>query len=276
MTPRPGRAPGAHLPPRRDRRRDGRGAAAGRVQPEHQGAGRLLGGGVHRRRRAARAGRAHPGAPRVDAGVGARRHRRLRAASSDPATRWWSTTPSPAARTSTTSPSSRPPSPTARLVGWAANRAHHADVGGAAPGSIPADATEIQQEGLRIPPTALQPRSCGASCWPPRARPTSGPATSTRSSAPTVVGCGAPRRHGRRAARRGRRLRRAPHARGARRPARRSLELRGRARLDRGRAGPAAPGTDRRDGDARGRGDHLRLHRHRPAERAATSTRSRR
>src|SRR5690606_34037664 len=28
-----------------------------------------------------------------------------------------------------------------RLVGWAANRAHHADVGGAAPGSIPADAT---------------------------------------------------------------------------------------------------------------------------------------
>jgi N-methylhydantoinase B len=41
------------------------------------------------------------------------------------------------------------------LVGWAANRAHHADVGGAAPGSIPADATEIQQEGLRIPPTCL-------------------------------------------------------------------------------------------------------------------------
>ena len=39
------------------------------------------------------------------------------------------------------------------LMGWVANRAHHADVGGAAPGSIPADATEIQQEGLRIPPT---------------------------------------------------------------------------------------------------------------------------
>ena len=42
-----------------------------------------------------------------------------------------------------------------RLVGWAANRAHHADVGGAAPGSIPADATDIHQEGLRIPPTPL-------------------------------------------------------------------------------------------------------------------------
>jgi N-methylhydantoinase B/oxoprolinase/acetone carboxylase alpha subunit len=42
-----------------------------------------------------------------------------------------------------------------RLVGWAANRAHHADVGGAAPGSIPAEATDIHQEGLRIPPTLL-------------------------------------------------------------------------------------------------------------------------
>jgi N-methylhydantoinase B/oxoprolinase/acetone carboxylase alpha subunit len=38
------------------------------------------------------------------------------------------------------------------LVGWAANRAHHADLGGMAPGSIPPEATEIHQEGLRIPP----------------------------------------------------------------------------------------------------------------------------
>ncbi|HEU5085027.1 MAG TPA: hydantoinase B/oxoprolinase family protein [Acidimicrobiales bacterium] len=42
-----------------------------------------------------------------------------------------------------------------RLVGWAANRAHHADVGGAAPGSIPADAREIFEEGLRLPPVRL-------------------------------------------------------------------------------------------------------------------------
>jgi len=42
-----------------------------------------------------------------------------------------------------------------RLVGWAANRAHHADVGGMAPGSIPAAATEVYQEGLRIPPVLL-------------------------------------------------------------------------------------------------------------------------
>ncbi len=41
------------------------------------------------------------------------------------------------------------------LVGWAANRAHHADLGGMAPGSIPPDAIEIQQEGLRIPPVVL-------------------------------------------------------------------------------------------------------------------------
>ena len=43
------------------------------------------------------------------------------------------------------------------LVGWVANRAHHADLGGMAPGSMPPDATEIQQEGLRIPPVRLTP-----------------------------------------------------------------------------------------------------------------------
>lgn len=41
------------------------------------------------------------------------------------------------------------------LVGWVANRAHHADVGGMAPGSIPPEATEISQEGFRIPPVLL-------------------------------------------------------------------------------------------------------------------------
>jgi N-methylhydantoinase B/oxoprolinase/acetone carboxylase alpha subunit len=39
-----------------------------------------------------------------------------------------------------------------RLLGWAANRAHHADLGGMAPGSMPPEATEIYQEGLRLPP----------------------------------------------------------------------------------------------------------------------------
>ncbi|HMJ76625.1 MAG TPA: hydantoinase B/oxoprolinase family protein, partial [Iamia sp.] len=44
-----------------------------------------------------------------------------------------------------------------RLAGWVANRAHHADLGGAAPGSLPADATEIQQEGFRVPPMRFTP-----------------------------------------------------------------------------------------------------------------------
>jgi len=38
------------------------------------------------------------------------------------------------------------------LVGWAANRAHHADVGGEAPGSMPAHATRLDQEGCIVPP----------------------------------------------------------------------------------------------------------------------------
>lgn len=40
-----------------------------------------------------------------------------------------------------------------RHVAWVANRAHHADVGGEAPGSMPAHATTIDQEGHRVPPT---------------------------------------------------------------------------------------------------------------------------
>lgn len=42
-----------------------------------------------------------------------------------------------------------------RVVGWAANRAHHADLGGTAPGSMPPDALEIHEEGLRLPPVVL-------------------------------------------------------------------------------------------------------------------------
>lgn len=50
------------------------------------------------------------------------------------------------------------------LVGWAANRAHHADVGGMTPGSIPPEANEIQQEGLRIPPMRLTPEVVSLLC----------------------------------------------------------------------------------------------------------------
>jgi N-methylhydantoinase B/oxoprolinase/acetone carboxylase alpha subunit len=41
------------------------------------------------------------------------------------------------------------------IVGWVANRAHHADLGGTAPGSMPADAVHIDEEGLRLPPQLL-------------------------------------------------------------------------------------------------------------------------
>jgi N-methylhydantoinase B len=39
-----------------------------------------------------------------------------------------------------------------QLAGWAANRAHHADVGGEAPGSMPAHAVTVDQEGHRVAP----------------------------------------------------------------------------------------------------------------------------
>ncbi|WP_363465500.1 hydantoinase B/oxoprolinase family protein [Halogeometricum borinquense] len=41
------------------------------------------------------------------------------------------------------------------ILGFAVSRAHHADVGGMAPGSMPAGAREIYQEGLRLPPVRL-------------------------------------------------------------------------------------------------------------------------
>ena len=70
---RPGGSGRAPRPPgRRGRGRPGRAAPVG-VEPQHQGAGRLLDGAVHRRRRAARPVRVDPGAPRLDAGVGPRR-----------------------------------------------------------------------------------------------------------------------------------------------------------------------------------------------------------
>jgi N-methylhydantoinase B len=41
------------------------------------------------------------------------------------------------------------------LVGYAANKAHHTDVGGMVPGSMPATAAELYQEGLIVPPMRL-------------------------------------------------------------------------------------------------------------------------
>ncbi len=44
---------------------------------------------------------------------------------------------------------------TGELLGFAANRAHHADVGGRIPGSMPADSTTLAEEGVVIPPRIL-------------------------------------------------------------------------------------------------------------------------
>src|SRR4051812_43464189 len=41
------------------------------------------------------------------------------------------------------------------LLGFAASRAHHADVGGCVPGSMPADSTSLEDEGVVIPPSRI-------------------------------------------------------------------------------------------------------------------------
>ncbi|HEX8120388.1 MAG TPA: hydantoinase B/oxoprolinase family protein [Solirubrobacteraceae bacterium] len=45
-----------------------------------------------------------------------------------------------------------------RLLGFAASRAHHADVGGRIPGSMPADSTTLDEEGVVIAPQPLTPQ----------------------------------------------------------------------------------------------------------------------
>ena len=47
------------------------------------------------------------------------------------------------------------------LLGFAANRAHHADVGGTTPGSMPADSTTLEEEGVVISPQALDDEAVG-------------------------------------------------------------------------------------------------------------------
>lgn len=49
-----------------------------------------------------------------------------------------------------------------QLLGFAACRAHHADVGGAIPGSMPAGSTRLEEEGVVIPPTPAEPETLRA------------------------------------------------------------------------------------------------------------------
>ena len=45
--------------------------------------------------------------------------------------------------------------PKGEIIGYAVTRAHHSDVGGMRPGSMPSDSREIYQEGIIIPPLRL-------------------------------------------------------------------------------------------------------------------------
>ena len=76
-------------------------------------------------------------------------------------------------------------------LGYAVSRAHHADVGGIEPASLPAFSRELAEEGIVIPPTRLDrgPRRAGSRRT--RETRTSGAATCARSSRRT----GSPR-HG--------------------------------------------------------------------------------
>src|SRR3712207_7076342 len=48
-----------------------------------------------------------------------------------------------------------PVAPEGEIIGYAVTRAHHSDVGGMRPGSMPSDSREIYQEGIIIPPLRL-------------------------------------------------------------------------------------------------------------------------
>ena len=106
---------------------------------EHQGAARLLDGALRRARPHDRAGRAHPGPPRRDARGGRGRDR---ARDPGPGRCTSSTIRSRGGTHLRTSRSSRAPP-----LGYAVSRAHHADVGGMEPASLPAFSRELYQEG---------------------------------------------------------------------------------------------------------------------------------
>ena len=90
---------------------------------------------------------------------------RARRGAASPATRGSSTTPTAAAPTCPDITVITPLFHDGELVGFAASRAHHADVGAAEPGSMPADSRTLDDEGVVIPPTRARPtRRCAS--WP--------------------------------------------------------------------------------------------------------------
>ena len=102
------------------------------------------------------AGRAHPRAPRRDAGRrggGARRATMRRGVS-------WILNDPFAGGTHLPDITVITPvfAPARALIGFAASRAHHADVGGRVPGSMPADSRTLEEEGVVIAPRPLDER----------------------------------------------------------------------------------------------------------------------
>ena len=166
----------------RGRGGDGRRAHPLRVLGEHQGAARLLDGDLRRGGPDDRAGGAHPRPSRRDArrrrgGDGARIPSRARSCIlNDPYTG------------GTHLPDVTLVSRTA--LGYAVSRAHHADVGGMEPASLPAFSRELYQEGLIIPPTLLDGRGRARSSSRTRATPTSAAATCARRSPRTGLPSG--------------------------------------------------------------------------------------
>ena len=131
------------------------------------------------------------------------------------------------------------------LLGFAASRAHHADVGGPTPGGMPAGSTRLEDEGVVIPPTRAGDetlRELAGRMRSPRQRLADLRAQRAANRIGAQRLAELAERHGlERAARRDGgdpRLRRAPHPRRPRRAARRDLRGRGRARGRRRRRGP--------------------------------------
>jgi 5-oxoprolinase (ATP-hydrolysing) len=75
--------------------------------------------------------------------------------------------------------------PSGTLLGWTANRAHHAEIGGITPGSMPAGAKCLAEEGVVIPPQHLV--LGGASCEKEIAALLTGAAFPTRSPGDNIA-----------------------------------------------------------------------------------------
>ncbi len=154
------------------------------------------------------------------------------------------------------------------LLGFAASRAHHADVGGPTPAGMPVDSTRARGRGGGDPAHPGRRRAAGA---PGRrdAQPAAAPRRPARAAGRQPDRRASPARAGRQARARGAslrdggdpRLRRAPHARRAGRAARRRLRGRGPDGGRRRRPAARHPAAGHRDD--RRRAPDARLHRHR-------------